>query len=199
MRIVFIGPPGAGKGTQAERMIEKYKLAHLSTGDMLRAARDAQTDVGKKADEFMSSGQLVPDEIIVEIIKHRSDDYDSEEYLEDQFTDGDFGAIRFFVNLVVWAILAFLGSVFYWTYRFFVDGIISPWILGWLVIVGATVWILIENEVIPAKEWRRNYKARRRQGKNMYVSEESTPVHKVAGAWIKGIYKKYCPKITWID
>jgi len=71
MRIVFIGPPGAGKGTQAERMIEKYSLAHLSTGDMLRAARDAQTAVGKKADEYMSSGQLVPDEIIVEIIKER--------------------------------------------------------------------------------------------------------------------------------
>lgn len=138
-------------------------------------------------------------EIIVVVIKHRSDDYDSEEYLEDQFTYGDFGAIRFFVNLVAWAILAFIGSVFYWTYRFFVDGIVNSWILGWLVIVGATVWILIENEVIPAKEWRRNYKARRRQGKNMYVSEESTPVHKVAGAWIKGIYKKYCPKITWID
>jgi len=71
MRIVFIGPPGAGKGTQAEKMIEKYKLAHLSTGDMLRAARDAQTDVGKKADEYMSSGQLVPDEIIVGVIEER--------------------------------------------------------------------------------------------------------------------------------
>ncbi|NLS92782.1 MAG: adenylate kinase [Planctomycetaceae bacterium] len=71
MRIVFIGPPGAGKGTQAERMIEKYKLAHLSTGDMLRAARDAQTEVGKKADEYMSTGRLVPDEIIVEIIEER--------------------------------------------------------------------------------------------------------------------------------
>ena len=71
MRIVFIGPPGAGKGTQAERMIEKYSLAHLSTGDMLRAARDAQTDVGKKADEYMSSGQLVPDDIIVGVIQER--------------------------------------------------------------------------------------------------------------------------------
>ena len=71
MRMVFIGPPGAGKGTQAERLIEKYSLAHLSTGDMLRAARDAQTEVGKKADEYMSSGQLVPDEIIVAIIAER--------------------------------------------------------------------------------------------------------------------------------
>jgi len=71
MRIVFIGPPGAGKGTQAERMIERYRLAHLSTGDMLRAARDAQTDVGRKADEYMSAGRLVPDDIIVEIIAER--------------------------------------------------------------------------------------------------------------------------------
>jgi adenylate kinase len=71
MRMVFIGPPGAGKGTQAERLIEKYNLAHLSTGDMLRAARDARTEVGKKADEYMSSGQLVPDDIIVAIISER--------------------------------------------------------------------------------------------------------------------------------
>ena len=48
MRIVFIGPPGAGKGTQAERIIEAYRLAHLSTGDMLRAARDAKTAVGRQ-------------------------------------------------------------------------------------------------------------------------------------------------------
>jgi adenylate kinase len=68
MRIVFIGPPGAGKGTQAERLVQKYEMAHLSTGDMLRAARDAQTEVGRKADEYMSRGQLVPDEIIVAII-----------------------------------------------------------------------------------------------------------------------------------
>lgn len=86
MRIVFIGPPGAGKGTQAERMIEKYKLAHLSTGDMLRAARDAQTEVGKKAADYMSSGQLVPDDIIVEIIKERLAEPDCREgYLLDGF------------------------------------------------------------------------------------------------------------------
>ena len=71
MRIVFIGPPGAGKGTQAERLVETYQLAHLSTGDMLRAARDAKTEVGLKADEYMSAGQLVPDEIIVAIIAER--------------------------------------------------------------------------------------------------------------------------------
>ncbi len=71
MRIVFIGPPGAGKGTQAERLVATYGLAHLSTGDILRAARDAQTEVGKKADRYMSAGQLVPDEIIMAIIGQR--------------------------------------------------------------------------------------------------------------------------------
>lgn len=76
MRIVFIGPPGAGKGTQAERMIARYHLAHLSTGDMLRAAVKAKTEVGQKAEAFMSSGQLVPDEIIVAIIADRLRDPD---------------------------------------------------------------------------------------------------------------------------
>ena len=71
MRIVFIGPPGAGKGTQAERLVDRYKTAHLSTGDMLRAARDAQTEIGRKADQFMSRGQLVPDDVILAIIAER--------------------------------------------------------------------------------------------------------------------------------
>ena len=71
MRIVFIGPPGAGKGTQAERIVATYRLAHLSTGDMLRAARDAKTEIGQKADGYMSRGELVPDDIIVGIIAER--------------------------------------------------------------------------------------------------------------------------------
>lgn len=71
MRIVFIGPPGAGKGTQAAMLIQRYGLAHLSTGDMLRAARDAQTEIGKLADKYMSTGQLVPDDIILAIVKER--------------------------------------------------------------------------------------------------------------------------------
>ena len=71
MRMVFIGPPGAGKGTQAERLVQTYKMAHLSTGDMLRAARDAKTPVGLKADGYMSSGALVPDDIIVALIAER--------------------------------------------------------------------------------------------------------------------------------
>lgn len=71
MRIVFIGPPGAGKGTQAEKLVDKYHMAHLSTGDMLRAARDAKTEIGQKADTYMSAGQLVPDSIIIDLIRDR--------------------------------------------------------------------------------------------------------------------------------
>ncbi|HOM16312.1 MAG TPA: adenylate kinase [Thermoguttaceae bacterium] len=71
MRMVFIGPPGAGKGTQAALLIQRYGLVHLSTGDMLRAARDAQTEIGKLADRYMSAGQLVPDDIILAIVKER--------------------------------------------------------------------------------------------------------------------------------
>ena len=71
MRIVFIGPPGAGKGTQAEKIIAKYKPAHLSTGDMLRAARDAKTEIGLQAEKYMSSGQLVPDEVVIGVIAER--------------------------------------------------------------------------------------------------------------------------------
>lgn len=86
MRMVFIGPPGAGKGTQAERLVKTYGMAHLSTGDMLRAARDAKTPVGVQADKFMSSGALVPDDIIVAIIAERLAAADCEKgYLLDGF------------------------------------------------------------------------------------------------------------------
>ena len=86
MRIVFIGPPGAGKGTQAERLIETYQMAHLSTGDMLRAARQARTEIGLKADRYMSAGELVPDDIIVTIIAQRLEQPDCREgYLLDGF------------------------------------------------------------------------------------------------------------------
>ena len=86
MRIVFIGPPGAGKGTQADLIVETYKPAHLSTGDMLRAARDAGTEVGKEADKYMSAGELVPDEVIVGIIAERLQQPDCQAgYLLDGF------------------------------------------------------------------------------------------------------------------
>ncbi|MGI5831933.1 MAG: adenylate kinase [Thermoguttaceae bacterium] len=71
MKIVLVGPPGSGKGTQGERIVNKYHLIHLSTGDMLRAARDAKTPVGLEAEKYMAAGQLVPDEVIIALVKER--------------------------------------------------------------------------------------------------------------------------------
>jgi len=86
MRLVFIGPPGAGKGTQAERLIAAYRLAHLSTGDMLRAACAAGTELGAKAQQYMQAGQLVPDPLIIELIAQRLQQPDCREgYLLDGF------------------------------------------------------------------------------------------------------------------
>jgi len=71
MRLVFIGPPGAGKGTQSDRLVEYLKIPHLSTGDMLRAAVAKKSPVGELAGRYMSAGQLVPDPIIVKIVGGR--------------------------------------------------------------------------------------------------------------------------------
>jgi adenylate kinase len=71
VNLILLGPPGAGKGTQAERLYERYKLPQLSTGNMLRAERDAGTELGKAADKVMAAGQLVSDEIVVGIIAKR--------------------------------------------------------------------------------------------------------------------------------
>ena len=68
MRIVLLGAPGAGKGTQCKRIVEKYGLQHLSSGDILRQERTAETDLGRKAQSYMDSGALVPDGLIVEMM-----------------------------------------------------------------------------------------------------------------------------------
>ena len=71
MKIIFIGPPGSGKGTQAKRLANRLEIPHISTGDMLREAVAAGTPVGQKAASIMASGALVPDEVMIEIINDR--------------------------------------------------------------------------------------------------------------------------------
>jgi adenylate kinase len=76
MRLILLGPPGAGKGTQAQRLVHKHGIIQLSTGEMLRAAVAAQTPVGLQAKDIMASGSLVPDEIVIGIISDRLDQPD---------------------------------------------------------------------------------------------------------------------------
>ena len=76
MRLILLGPPGAGKGTQAQRLIHKYGIVQLSTGEMLRAAVAAGTPIGLQAKDIMASGALVPDEIVIGIISDRLDQPD---------------------------------------------------------------------------------------------------------------------------
>jgi adenylate kinase len=77
MRLILLGPPGSGKGTQAQRLVQRYGIVQLSTGEMLRAAVAAQTPVGLQARDIMASGGLVPDEIVVGIISDRLDQPDA--------------------------------------------------------------------------------------------------------------------------
>ncbi|MEN3349722.1 MAG: adenylate kinase, partial [Bradyrhizobium sp.] len=71
MRLILLGPPGSGKGTQAQRLVHKHGIVQLSTGEMLRAAVAAGTPVGLQAKEIMANGGLVPDEVVVGIIADR--------------------------------------------------------------------------------------------------------------------------------
>lgn len=71
MRLIFLGPPGAGKGTQAKVLSQKLDILHISTGDMLRDALKRQTRLGLKAKEYMDRGDLVPDEIVIELVKEK--------------------------------------------------------------------------------------------------------------------------------
>jgi adenylate kinase len=77
MRLILLGPPGCGKGTQAQRLTQKYGIVPLSTGDMLRAAVKAETPVGLKARDIMARGELVPDDVVVQIVADRIDQPDA--------------------------------------------------------------------------------------------------------------------------
>ena len=72
MRLILIGPPGAGKGTQAEYLVARFQIPHVSSGDMLRAAVAAGTELGRQADGYMKAGQLVPDELVIAMIIERT-------------------------------------------------------------------------------------------------------------------------------
>ena len=71
MNIVLLGAPGAGKGTQGQKLVEEFGIAHISTGDLLRAAVKAQSELGKQAKAYMDAGQLVPDQLVIDLVKER--------------------------------------------------------------------------------------------------------------------------------
>src|SRR6201990_2451151 len=77
MRIILLGPPGSGKGTQAQRLVQRHGIVQLSTGEMLRAAVAAGTPVGLKAKDIMARGALVPDDVVVQIIADRIEQPDA--------------------------------------------------------------------------------------------------------------------------
>lgn len=79
MRMILVGPPGAGKGTQAAQLLERLTIPHISTGDMLRAAVQAGTALGKEADEYMQRGDLVPDRVVIGMVLERIQEDDAKE------------------------------------------------------------------------------------------------------------------------
>ncbi|TWT96668.1 adenylate kinase [Botrimarina colliarenosi] len=86
MRVVFIGPPGAGKGTQSLRVAKSLGLTHLSTGDILRKSRDEGQAIGLEAAKYFESGRLAPDELVIQLVEDRLDDPDCQNgYLFDGF------------------------------------------------------------------------------------------------------------------
>lgn len=78
MNIVLLGAPGAGKGTQAERLVDAYDIAHISTGDILRASVKAGTPLGLEAKSYMDAGELVPDSVVIGLVKERLQEEDAE-------------------------------------------------------------------------------------------------------------------------
>ena len=77
MRIILLGEPGAGKGTYSNELVKKYGIPQISTGDMLRAAVKAGTPLGRQAQEFMKKGELVPDTVVIELIRERIKEEDA--------------------------------------------------------------------------------------------------------------------------
>ncbi|MEG4964549.1 MULTISPECIES: adenylate kinase [unclassified Microcoleus] len=77
MHLIFMGPPGAGKGTQAQLLAALWKIPHISTGDILRACVVAKTDLGQKAQSYMDRGELVPDELLMDIVQERMNQPDA--------------------------------------------------------------------------------------------------------------------------
>ena len=94
MNVILLGAPGAGKGTQATKLVEKYNVPHISTGDIFRANIKGQTPIGIVAKSYIDKGQLVPDEVTVEIVKNRLNEEDCQErgYLLDGFPRNTFQA-----------------------------------------------------------------------------------------------------------
>jgi adenylate kinase len=78
MRIILLGPPGAGKGTQADRIAERFGVPHVATGDILRFAVQWETEIGLRAKEYMEAGELVPDDIVLELLRRRLSEDDAQ-------------------------------------------------------------------------------------------------------------------------